>query len=218
MTFVSVLTATCNRASFIPDLIKCYMAQTHPKELMEWIVLDDGESVGHLFAGVPGVEYIHAAKQPMGAKLNILKKRARGDVIVIMDDDDYYPPERIETAVKAFTNNPQHMVAGCSKVYMHFADTDEICVAGPYSERHALNCTLAWRAGYNGRYDDEEPCAVEHAFLKEFTEPIIQLDTRKTILHRVHLTNTFKDKRKISLLRKTNLTVADFISVHRVSL
>lgn len=51
--FVSVCTPTYNRRMFIPQLIKCYEAQTYPKELMEWIIIDDGEdSVEDLFKDV----------------------------------------------------------------------------------------------------------------------------------------------------------------------
>ena len=53
--FVSVCTPTYNRRKFIPFLIKCYQSQTYPKQLMEWIVVDDGEdSVEDLFKGVEG--------------------------------------------------------------------------------------------------------------------------------------------------------------------
>ena len=41
--FVSVCTPTYNRRQFIPQRIECYKQQTYPKELMEWIVVDDGE-------------------------------------------------------------------------------------------------------------------------------------------------------------------------------
>ena len=41
--FVSVCTPTFNRRPFIPNLIRCFQAQDYPKELMEWIVIDDGD-------------------------------------------------------------------------------------------------------------------------------------------------------------------------------
>ena len=55
---VSILTPTFNRRKYIPMLIECYKNQTYPTELMEWIVVDDGEdSVEDLFKGVKGVRY-----------------------------------------------------------------------------------------------------------------------------------------------------------------
>ena len=56
--FVSICTPTYNRRLFIPNLIKCYLEQNYPKELMEWIIIDDGEDkVEDLFKDVPGVKY-----------------------------------------------------------------------------------------------------------------------------------------------------------------
>ena len=212
--FVSVITSTYNRARFIPRLIEMYAAQTYPQGLMEWIVFDDGqEDTEHLFleADLTNVRYIKkATKLPMGAKLNMLKNAAVGDITVVMDDDDYYPPERVASVVRAFEANPGIELAGCSLVYTYFTDTNEICALGPYHDRHALNCTLAWLSSYNGRYDDAEPCAVESAFLKGFTQPMIQLEPRQTILHIVHGSNTFREKRKVSRT-KTQLSLADVV-------
>ena len=36
---VSICTPTYNRRRFLPFLIKCYLSQTYPMELMEWIVI-----------------------------------------------------------------------------------------------------------------------------------------------------------------------------------
>jgi glycosyltransferase involved in cell wall biosynthesis len=212
--FVSVITSTHNRARFIPRLIQLYAAQTYPQQLMEWIIFDDGqEDTEHLFleADLTNVRYMKkATKLPMGAKLNMLKDAAVGDITLVMDDDDYYPPDRVSSVVRAFQANPGIELAGCSLVYTYFTDTDEICALGPYHDRHALNCTLAWMSTYAGRYDDTEPCAVESAFLKGFTQPMIQLEPRQTILHIVHESNTFRGKHKVSRT-KTNLSLADFI-------
>jgi hypothetical protein len=38
----SVCTPTHNRRIFIPPLIQCFEAQNYPRELMKWIVTDDG--------------------------------------------------------------------------------------------------------------------------------------------------------------------------------
>ena len=69
--FVSVCTPTYNRRVFIPNLIRCYQSQDYPKQLMEWIVIDDGEdSVEDLFKDVEGVKYfrVDIAKSPEAKK------------------------------------------------------------------------------------------------------------------------------------------------------
>ena len=95
---------------------------------------------------------------------------------------------------------------------MYFQDENAVYCAGPYSDNHALNCTMAFRSSYlkNHRYDSTEVCAVERVFTRDFSEPMIQLDSKRTILHMVHSSNTFKDKKKIGLLVKTSLSLADF--------
>jgi glycosyltransferase involved in cell wall biosynthesis len=210
---VSVLTSTCNRTRFLPRLIAAFKAQTYKNT--EWIILDDGmDNAESYFKGV-AARYIHSnQKQTMGQKLNRLKAEAKGDIVVIMDDDDYYPPERIQTVVDAFAANPTKHVAGCSLVYMYLTELNQIYAVGPYHENHALNCTLAWRAEYgrNHEYDDQETCAVESKFLNEFTEPMIQLDSEKTILHIIHSTNTFQKRSKaIGFVCKTDRTLEQTI-------
>jgi len=219
---VSVITSTYNRSRFIPALLECYRRQDYNHDQMEWLILDDSTGVEQkktqaLFDAfaekMPNIFYIHSPqKQVMGHKLNHLCSLARGDIIVVMDDDDFYPPTRVSMAVAAFAAEPEKLIAGCSKVYMYFQDENAVYCAGPYDDNHALNCTIAFQSSYlkNHRYDNTEVCAVERVFTRDFSEPMIQLDSKKTILHMVHAENTFKDKKKIGLLVKTSLGLADF--------
>ena len=217
MVGVSVITSTANRARFMQRLISMYKYQTYPHEDMEWIILDDGEeSVEEFFRDLclPNIRYIHSeVRQPMGMKLNRLVYEARGEVLVVMDDDDYYPPERVASAVAAFAGNPWCEVAGTSLVYTYSTATGEICQAGPYHDKHALNCTLAWKKSYSQKqlFDPAEVCAVEKRFLRGFTVPMIQLKPSETILHVIHSSNTF-DKRKTGRIQPTDLKLEDFIS------
>jgi len=214
---VSVITTTANRKHFIPRLIKCYKSQTYTKDKMEWIILDDNSDSQQLFDNLserlPNIRYITQSPGKMGSKLNRLCKEARGKIIVVMDDDDYYRPTRVSSVVEAFQQYPKKKIAGCSKVYMYNVETGDIYVAGPYHNKHALNCTLAFRSTYlyNHSYDDEEPCAVEGRLTNNFTEPMIQLPSNQTILHMIHSSNTFKQKMSINCLEKTNFQLEYFI-------
>ena len=126
---VSIITSTCNRARFIPRLIQMVKSQTYPSAKIEWIVLDDGEPVKHLFEGL-NVRYTHhGTKLPMGHKLNLLNKEAKGDIIIVFDDDDYYPPDRVSSVVEAFSKSKKE-VAGTSLVNMYYTDTNEIYSTG----------------------------------------------------------------------------------------
>ena len=83
---VSICTPTYNRRKFIPFLIKCYLSQTYPRELIEWIVIDDGEdSVEDLFKDVPNVKYTRLEKKmKLGAKRNFMHTKCKGEIIVYM--------------------------------------------------------------------------------------------------------------------------------------
>ena len=58
LPFVSICTPTFNRRPFIKTIIHCFNEQTYPKELMEWIIIDDGEDkIEDLVADHPNVKY-----------------------------------------------------------------------------------------------------------------------------------------------------------------
>ena len=68
--FVSVCTPTYNRRKFIPSCIQCFKDQTYPIDLIEWIVIDDGEDcVEDLFKDVKNVKYFRLEeKMKLGQK------------------------------------------------------------------------------------------------------------------------------------------------------
>ena len=200
LPFVSVCTPTFNRRPFIKSAIECFNHQTWPKSRMEWIVVDDGsDSVADLFEGVDRVRYFREeTKMPLGKKRNLMHTHAKGEYIVYMDDDDYYPPERVEHAVRTLMNNPTAMCAGSSEIYIWFKHIYQMWQFGPYGPNHATAGTFAFRKELlkSSRYEDDAALAEEKAFLKDYTVPFVQLDPLKTILVFSHEHNTF-DKRKL---------------------
>ena len=218
--FVSICTPTYNRRQFIPSLIKCYESQTYPSQLMEWIVIDDGEdSVKDLFENIKGVKYYrYEEKLKLGKNRNLMHKKSKGEILVYMDDDDFYPPERVNHAVNRLRSAPKAMVAGSSIVYIYFNDLDAIFQFGPYGPMHATAGTFAFRRSLldSTDYDDEANLAEEKRFLKNYTVPLIQLNPEKAILCFAHSYNTL-DKRKLLLnphpkfVRKTRLKPSYFI-------
>jgi len=218
--FVSVCTPTYNRRIFIPNLIRCFKAQTYPKELMEWIIIDDGEdSVEDLFKDVECVKYFrYEEKIKLGRKRNLMHEKSKGEILVYMDDDDYYPPERVNHAVNRLRGNPRALAVGSSVVFIYFNDLDKIYQFGPYGLQHATAGTFAFKRELLRQtcYDDNAEMAEEKKFLKNYTVPLLQLDPRKSILVFAHQYNTF-DKRKLLInpnpnyVRPTNLKPSFFI-------
>ena len=218
--FVSVCTPTYNRRIFIPHLIKCFKAQTYPKELIEWVIIDDGtDKVEDLFKGVECVKYFYYdQKMKLGRKRNLMHEKSKGEIIIYMDDDDYYPPERINHAVNRLRSQPKAIAAGSSLLYIYFKDTDRIFQFGPYGSRHSTAGTFAFKRVLleETKYDDEADMAEEKKFLKNYTIPFVQLDPLKTILVFSHEYNTF-DKRKLLInpnprfVKETGMKVDVFI-------
>jgi glycosyltransferase involved in cell wall biosynthesis len=210
MLHVSIVTPTYHRRKFIPTLITIYANQTYPKEHMEWIIIDDGqESVEDLFTEaatrIPNIHYIRVEeKLRIGAKRNRLNQEARAPIIISMDDDDYYPPERVQMVVDAFTQHPHADLVGSSEMNLYYIDDQTIYTMGPFMPNHATNGTLAYRKRYaeKHRYDEFVTKAEEVSFLETYTYPMIQMDPMKTILVICHDDNTV-DKQS---LRKKHLS------------
>lgn len=221
--FVSVLTPTYNRRRFLPSLIECYKSQTYPKELMEWIIVDDGtDNVKDLFDEaakiIPNIRYIRIdTKLLIGAKRNILNKEAKGDILVAMDDDDFYSPERVAHCVHKLQANPKIELAGSSEIYVYFTDDKTIYKLGPYMPNHATNGTMAWRKSYakTHTYDESVTHAEEKSFLENYKHPMVQLDPFKVMLVISHSQNTFDKKHlrdtKDPFVVKTNIPIKTFI-------
>jgi glycosyltransferase involved in cell wall biosynthesis len=195
---VSVVTPTYNRRQFIPTLIEIYKNQTFPKDKMEWIIVDDGrdkvEDIFNEFAkDIPNVRYIYIdEKMRLGAKRNFLNKEAKGKIIIAMDDDDYYPPDRVESVVKEFNRKKDVDVAGSSEMLLYFTDDKKIYSMGPFNPNHATNGTMAWRKKYSDthKYNEFVTKAEELSFLDNYTNKMIQLPVKKTILVICHSDNT----------------------------
>ena len=198
--FVSVCTPTYNRKKFIPYLIKSFKEQTYPKQLLEWIIIDDGEdSVEELFKDVECVKYFrYNEKITLGKKRNLMHSKCKGDILVYMDDDDYYPPDRINHAVNKLISHKNILVAGSSKINIYFKNRSRMFQFGPYGPYHATAGTFAFKKELLKitKYEDDAILAEEKQFLKNYTIPMIQLDPMKTILVFAHDNNTF-DKNKL---------------------
>ena len=201
LPFVTVCTPTFNRRPFIPWIIRCFEAQTYPRDRMEWVVVDDGtDKVRDLFeaAGLDDcVKYVSCEeKLTLGKKRNMMHDHSKGDILVYMDDDDYYPPERVAHAVEVLTRHKSAMCAGSSELHVWFGHIDRMVQFGPYGPNHATAGTFAFKRKLleTSRYEEGASLAEEKHFLKNYTVPFVQLDPKKTILVFSHSHNTFDKK------------------------
>ena len=118
-----------------------------------------------------------------------------GDIIVCMDDDDYYPKDRVTHAVHQLQNSPK-LIAGCSKAYMYDYFLDKMYKFKEFGPNHSTNNCLAYKREYLDEHSHSPGLrsGEEHSFTNGFTEPMIQLSARKTIVISSHDTNTYNKR------------------------
>jgi len=216
---VSICTPTFNRRPFIPYMIKCFETQTYPSDRMEWIIVDDGtDKIEDLVSHIPNVKYYrYEEKMTLGRKRNLMHEKCSGEIIVYMDDDDYYPPERVSHAVEMLQKNPKIMVAGSSEMHIYFKHINKMYQFGPYGPNHATAATFAFRKEYLAQsgYENDTSCAEEKKFLKDYSVPMVQLDTLKTILVISHIHNSLDKKILLDdptpFVKESKYKVFDFI-------
>ena len=145
--FVSICTPTFNRRPFFESTIKCYLHQDYPRDLIEWIIIDDGtDKIEDLVKDVSGVKYFkYDEKMSLGKKRNLMHEKSKGDIIVYMDDDDYYPPTRVSHAVQMLQENKKALCAGASEIYIWFKHIQKMYQFGPYGPNHATAGTFAFK-------------------------------------------------------------------------
>ena len=217
---VSICTPTFNRRPFIPYMIKCFEHQTYPKDRIEWIIVDDGtDPIQDIVSHIPQVKYFYSEeKMLLGKKRNFMHSKCTGDILIYMDDDDYYPPERVSHAVEVLQKNPTFLIAGSSEMHMYFDSRDKIFQCGPYRENHATAATFAFRKELlkMTQYDNDAALAEERLFLKNYSIPLKQLDTLKTILVCSHKHNSLNKERLLenpqaSKITESRYNIDDFV-------
>ena len=220
LPLVSICTPTFNRRPFIPFIKKCIELQTYPKSRIEWIIIDDGtDPIGDLVTDIEYVKYFYyPEKMLLGKKRNLMHKKCSGDIIVYMDDDDYYPKDRVSHAVDTLLQNPGFLVAGSSEMHIYFDSRNTVYQCGPYKDYHATAATFAFKKELllETSYNEDNALAEERHFLKNYTIPLKQLDTQKSIMVFSHKHNSLNKEKLLENMDATRtklsrFTVNDFI-------
>lgn len=132
-------------------------------------------------------------------KLGELRNRGNractGDITVVMDDDDYYFPDRVEHAVDRLTKSP-HKIAGCSAVMIYDYFLEKLYKFKQFAPFHSTNNCMAWKKEYlaTNAHDPSKELAEEASFTKNFSEPMVQLESENTIIVSSHDGNTFNKR------------------------
>lgn len=214
MISISIVTIShFSRHKFLAVLAKCIKNQDCDRNMIiEWIIVDTSSngyypSENDLQEFVeeirkdslfPKIVYHKSTKKTIGAWRNESNKLVTGDIVICMDDDDYYPPQRISHAVNML-GDKKALIAGCDKILFFDIHFNKFYQFKGFSSNHSTNnCMAYWRQYLeNHNYDESVLHAEENSFTNNFTEPMIQLEAKYTILQFSHDSNTYNKKRII---------------------
>jgi glycosyltransferase involved in cell wall biosynthesis len=119
--FVSIVLPTRNRADKLRVCLDSLVAQDHPAQSYEIVVVDDGSrdhtaAVASAFSERttgPAVTLVRQRHRGANAARNTGLRTARGDPICFVDDDDDVPPGWLAAMASAFARYPDaHAFAG----------------------------------------------------------------------------------------------------------
>ena len=203
---VSIITVTQLKRKdtliVLADLIK---KQTY-RNIIEWVIVEGSKTkeqcetnkgfINELKSIEPRIIYIPGdGTVKLGELRNIGNRTCKGSITVCMDDDDYYPPTRVSHAVQMLTTS-KCLIAGCSEKYLYDYCLQRFYKFKPFGPNHSTNDCMAWKREYllTNSHDPNKSNAEEASFTKNFTEPMIQLEAKQTIISCSHLQNTFSKK------------------------
>jgi glycosyltransferase involved in cell wall biosynthesis len=188
---------------------------------MEWIIIDDETDKIEdiiLSKNDKRIKYFRfEEKMTLGKKRNLCHEKCLGEIIIYMDDDDYYPPERVSHAVETLQKNPKALCAGSSEMYLYFKHIHKMYTFGPYGANHATAATFAFRKELllQTQFDDTASIAEEKKFLKGYTVPFVQLDSKKSILVFSHIHNSYDKKTMLenpnNFIHESNIKVEEIV-------
>src|SRR3989454_3500848 len=118
---VSVVVPTHDRKNAVTRCVESLLRSNYPR--IEVIVVDDASTDGtfqHLSRLFPDVELIRFEQEQMVAgSRNAGCKRAKGELVFLVDDDNVVHPDAIAELVKAISDNPHAGIAGPIMYYLH---------------------------------------------------------------------------------------------------
>ena len=204
---VSIVTITqLKRFSCLEVLRDLIKEQTY-KNIIEWVIVEGSKNENDAKMNAENInllkdtlsfpivylEYVPNIK--LGELRNRGNKACKGDITVCMDDDDYYFPQRVAHAVEKLSKSSVK-IAGCSAVLIYDYFLEKLYKFKQFGPNHSTNNCMAWKKEYllTNTHDSSKEMAEESSFTKQFSEPMVQLDSEHTIVVSSHDGNTFNKR------------------------
>jgi len=182
------------------------------KNIIEWVIVEGSKTledclenekfIQQLQCNVP-IVYIPGHtngvynNNHLGELRNISNRSSKGEICVVMDDDDWYPKTRVEHAVNMLVNSKAE-IAGCSDKYLYDYTLQRLYKFKQFGPNHSTNDAMAYKRTYfeKNSYESDKDMAEEAGYTKKFSNLMVQLDAKHTIIGSSHHFNTF-NKREI---------------------
>lgn len=202
---VSIVTVSQYKRRECLEILKELIQEQTYDRIIEWVIVDGSESADRekyekFILGMRDdfaikIVYVKLEnnRREIGYLRNQGNKYCKGDIIVCMDDDDYYFPTRVEHAVNEL-NRSNKKIAGCSSIILYDYLLDRSYLFKPFHQNHSTNACFAYKKEFNGVYDDTKICSEEPSFTKNFSIPMVQLDSYNVMVVNSHNQNTFNKR------------------------
>jgi glycosyltransferase involved in cell wall biosynthesis len=109
-SLVSVVTATYNRAHYLPGTIGSVLRQTYPH--LEYHVVDDGstDNTKEVIAPYlldPRLKYHVQSNRGQAVARNVGLAHSKGEYLCFLDSDNLWEPDKVESQLREFEANPE---------------------------------------------------------------------------------------------------------------
>jgi glycosyltransferase involved in cell wall biosynthesis len=207
MNKISILTPTqLSRKKNLVQLVKQIHSQTYYSHIVQWVIVNGSPTYeeADAFSGTLlsiqrehpelNVTIIDWKERTFADLFNDGNAQCTGDYIAIMEDDEYYFPTHLSHAVNQLSQSAKQ-IAGCSSVFMYVRNTNTAYQWTTTNANHSCNHALVYKRTYldthSFTHNPECKTGVEASFTNQWSEPMIQLDPNKCVVHIFHDNNTF---------------------------
>lgn len=116
--YLSVLIPAYNEEENIKETIKAVKKSNYPKELLEIIVINDGskDKTIEIMKKIKGITIINKSNSGKAASLNLALKKAKGELIAVIDADSF--PEKDSLSKMAVYFNDKEIGAVTSSIFV----------------------------------------------------------------------------------------------------
>lgn len=190
---VSIVTITKDRRQFMPLAKYCYLLQSYPADKLEWVIVDDGESIEDTLFGIPNVTYVRCDPgMTVAQKRNFAVGKCMYDTILMMDDDDVYPENSVLHRVAMMLKEPKKECGFCTTIpcydivkYSSFMNVPPMTL--PMSER-VSEATLIFTKKFweEGGFDETINVGEGDAFISGREQMCREISPQEVIVSLVH--------------------------------